>query len=635
MGTLVEFETRDEKLKKDIETQIGTLAKVAPPALPPADAAITKLYIKKIEGDYDVSRAKQDTDNAIDLLYIAYNATPQTEDEVDIRKQIHGIMDSLVKAQQASERAMNNVHLAVGNVLREVDAYFPDWLNARRCKGPEDVAGIKTLKAFLADDLLELAKAIKKQALKVGAVLDDIATTYDAILKDTENVTKKSETGLAGRLKDATAVRKQIAAAQAKRDQLEKLVEDLKLEVEKYDRLAKEYESKAKTAEERAFVLSIIKFALSILAGGIPLIVKALTPSGTGGGSVASGTVSTESRAVGDKNATGGKDLNHADILAAKRQIAEKAVNATELEEEVKEAQHEVAAVEDALKKQQEAEGKPTGTTTFTEKVEDDDSETVKAIRVRIGEKKEALKKAEDNYNIIIGELSGLQASVVALEKGLSEESRKKGEDTAAGLRKKQMEMLNKVQIYERERRTQNEELIKIKALLAGNLSEQETIQLAVQSLNVSISALKRTQEIIHEMAHFFKSFAAFLDDVCQETENDIKLFDDAVGRETMRKFYLENLIAGGDKFFLRQTAEWNAIDQVSDKFKKSFAEGWSKLNLLNRKYIGGNDLRAYMKVASEQIDRIVAERKAAADQKVLDLESYRKQVTDNATKTA
>ena len=240
MATLVEFETRDEKLKKDIETQIGALAKVAPPALPPADAAITKLYIKKIEGDYDVSRAKQDTDNAIDLLYIAYNATPQTE--VDIRTQIHGIMDSLVKAQQASESAMHRVHLAAGNVLSEVDAYFPDWLDARQCEGPKDVAGTKTLKAFLADDLIALAKAIKRQALAVGAVLDGVATTYNAILKDTENVTKKSETALAGRLKDATAVRKQIAASQAKRDQLEKLVEDLKLEVEKYDRLAKEYE---------------------------------------------------------------------------------------------------------------------------------------------------------------------------------------------------------------------------------------------------------------------------------------------------------------------------------------------------------------------------------------------------------
>ena len=156
--------------------------------------------------------------------------------------------------------------------------------------------------------------------------MDGVATTYNAILKDTENVTKKSETALAGRLKDATAVRKQIAASQAKRDQLEKLVEDLKLEVEKYDRLAKEYELRAKTAEERAFILSIIKFALSILAGGIPLIVKALTSSDAGGGSVASGTLSTESRAVGDKNATAGKkNPNDADILAAKRQIAEKA----------------------------------------------------------------------------------------------------------------------------------------------------------------------------------------------------------------------------------------------------------------------------------------------------------------------
>ena len=63
-----------------------------------------------------------------------------------------------------------------------------------------------------------------------------------------------------------------------------------------------------------------------------------------------------------------------------------------------------------------------------------------------------------------------------------------------------QMNMLDKADQYEKERRTQSAELVKISALLKGQRSQQETIQLAIKSLNLSLSALKRTKEIVEEM---------------------------------------------------------------------------------------------------------------------------------------
>jgi len=254
----------------------------------------------------------------------------------------------------------------------------------------------------------------------------------------------------------------------------------------------------------------------------------------------------------------------------------------------------------------------------------------VKGIKTRITGKKKELTAEEVKYAGLIGALSGLQASLTALDKGLGKMTEKL-ENTAASLREMQMKMLDKVEAYEKERRNQNAELVKINALLKGKRSEEETIHLAIQSINVSLSALKRTKEIIEEIAFFFKSFADFMDQVSQETGLDIELFDKFVGRDTVRKNAFDNLVLSTDKFFLRQAAEWNAITFVSDKFVKSFADGWSKLNKLSGKYITGNELGTYLKAASIKLEEIVAEREEASKQKILDLDGYRKQLRESA----
>ena len=69
----------------------------------------------------------------------------------------------------------------------------------------------------------------------------------------------------------------------------------------------------------------------------------------------------------------------------------------------------------------------------------------------------------------------------------------------------------------------------------------------------------------------------------------------------------------------------------MADKFSKSFADGWSKVNKLGGKYIYGSELEDYLKAASVKIEEIVAERDEASRQKILDLDGYRKQLRDTA----
>lgn len=99
-----------------------------------------------------------------------------------------------------------------------------------------------------------------------------------------------------------------------------------------------------------------------------------------------------------------------------------------------------------------------------------------------------------------------------------------------------QMKMIDKAEAYENERRTQAAELIKINALLKGKQAEDDKIKLAVQSLNVSITALKRMKEIIEEIAFFFKSFADFMQAVADDAAHQIKAIDNVAELEVIRR---------------------------------------------------------------------------------------------------
>ena len=210
----------------------------------------------------------------------------------------------------------------------------------------------------------------------------------------------------------------------------------------------------------------------------------------------------------------------------------------------------------------------------------------------------------------------------------LSEEQKSQ----ADSLRKMQMDMLDKVEKYEKARREQAGELAKINALLKGKRTTEEKIQLAIKSLNMSLSALKRAREIIVEIAAFFKSFADFMGVVGDQAKQREKKIGDLMKRTDIGASKLKMTIKGTETFFIKQAGEWNAVKIVSDKFIQNFSEGWSKLNTLSGKYITGDELTAYLEAAADRITQISQERRQAANDRIADLDAYRAELRKQQT---
>jgi len=616
------FESREVKINKDIESEVAKIRANAEFELPKSDAEIVHGFVRKIEGSYNVDRAKKDTDNAIDLLYIAYNTTPQ--EEGDIRVKISAIMDQLIKSQQNSERTMREASHVANNILHALSDIFPDW---RDVKEGNDA---KEIKGFVGKDLFKLANEIKGKALDIQKALNAIADAYDKIIKDTVAATSTSEKALSARLKEKAAIEKEINEANAERERLESLVKDLQDEVAKFEKKARDYESRAETAEERAFVMSIIRVGAQMVSAAMPAVAMALGGAATGGTSIlAASTLNTVKRVAGDKEG-GAKEDGTAEQIETKKEISKKQAEMTASEEKKKELNKKIEKLEEEKAKLVAAKGEDGGSSEPETDAGASSSAEVKALDERINAAKTELDAETKKYSEIGTVLAGLKASLDALDKNLGKLTDEQ-QQQAASLREIQMKMLDKVEAYEKEKRGQTAELVKIKALLKGKRSEEETIQLAIKSLNLSVSALKRMKEIVEEIAFFFKSFADFMGQVSDEAAQQVKNIESVAEMETLRKNRLARLIESTDEFFIKQAGEWNAVTIVSDKFTRNFADGWSKLNKLNGTYIKGDELDAYLQTASAKLTEIVAEREAAADRKIADLEGYRKQIIASA----
>ncbi len=304
----VEFE-----IAKRIEDQIETIAAASPQTLPDENHPLVEDYVRKIEGNYSVARSKADTDNAIDLLYIAYNTTPQEEGE--IRVTISDLMGRLISAQQESELKMRGAVEDAGRILKSINDMFRDW---REVQAGDDNAD---LKAFLSEDMVDLANDIKKKAQGVADELTTIAKTYDGIIDDTDTATRQAETALAGRINDKAALEKEINANQAQQAKLESLVSDLEESVKKYQKMADDYASRADTAEKRAFIMSIVRVGAQMLTAAIPAITAGVTAYATGGTSLLAGAAAEGGKQATNRDSASASDDNTADVIEKKKEV--------------------------------------------------------------------------------------------------------------------------------------------------------------------------------------------------------------------------------------------------------------------------------------------------------------------------
>ncbi|WP_313714086.1 hypothetical protein [Pseudomonas sp.] len=582
MSDVVSFTNRNVLLEHDIAREVMEIIDQQEFQLPTAQSPLVSKFVNKIEGNYDTSRAKTDTDHAVSLLYIAYNTTPQ--EHGTIRVKISRIMSQLVEAQQDSERQIKDSVRVAGTIGQQLQSLLPDWLDVRNSADPEDI------KRFVKADLLDMAKRISTAAMSVRSSLNTIILKYDGILKDIKDVTDRSEIALSETIAANQAINDEIVQATARREELDSLVSALQVQIERFERMAAEYGKQAKSAEQKSFWASMIKTLTQVLSAVLPIAALAAT----GGAGAALGVAATGTPALlANANVDPDKVVQKSS-LEAQREGQSKIVQTRQIRVGELEQQHAEATTE--AQKQAVAS---------------------------------ALEKAQGELREAQNQLSQVENQLGALLRQLGASADEAGAELklqGASLRELEQQMLANVQKYEEVKRGQVAELAKITVLLDAKRSEEQTIELAVRSLNLSVSALKRSKEIVEEIAFFFKSFADFMQLIVDEAMTRMDEYEKAGNSAELRKHRLEAIRLNTDEFFVTQAAEWLAVGMVSTRFAQLFNDGWSKLNRLAGQYIKGDELHAYLVQASQQLKLIIEDREAASNQRIASLQSYRQE---------
>jgi hypothetical protein len=603
--TVVSFEF---DLDKKIDAEREKIVDADALTLPDDTSVLVADYVRKIEGTYDVTRSKQDTDNTIDLLYIAYNTTPQGQGQ--IRVGIDKIMTALIDAQQQSQRKMESATRAARYIVEEVGDIFADWEEVRGGGDSGEIVG------FLEGDLIDLATTIRETADTIRADLDQVAAVYDGIIEQTSTITRESEVALGEQITNKEALEREINAANAERLKLETLMDELQQAIRKYEKMANEYKSQAETAEERAFIMGLVRVGAQMVAAAAPAIAMAATGAATGGASIVASSAASTVKQMTQSDAAEATDDKTADAIEKKKERADEKAKITAAEAEKKKLEKTVKELE-GEKKKVEADAAADADIKATK---------IDALIARI----EAAEEGIEAQNKVIATaklvVEGLTEALKALDRNM-EEMGEKQEEHAKNLRAMQMEMINKVESYENEKRAQAGELVKINALLTGQRSEEETIQLVIRSLNLSIKSLKRAREIIVEMSFFFKSFSSFMTVVIEDTGRQVKAIERATKKDELSESALGRVVRRADDFFVTQTAQWYAVARVSALFVDNFTDGWTKLNRLSGRYLDGDELRDYLTVAADRIDEISFARQEAARATIASLDAYRAQV--------
>lgn len=592
MSEVIPFISRNARIDSAISSHIEALSRATPLRLPVEQTALVANYVEKIEGTYDTSRAKHDTDHAIDLLYIAYNTTPQ--EQGDIRVRIGSIMNDLITAQQESERSIKSairVANRIGTTLRNC---LPDWLDVKEGGDPEEI------KEFVTADLLAMANEVTQAAITVRDSLTTIADRYDVIIRNTADATARSEVALSDTIQADSKLQSELVIANARREMLEGLVADLQQQVARYEKLAQEYGSQAKTAEQKSFWASLLKTGAQMLGALLPMVAM----GATGGASAVIGGASMAAAAgLGQQNQA--DDLHKG--IQMKKARSELRAEQTLLNEQRDKLK---SNLDDLSKRNADAADPAKGT-----------------LDGRISDVQADLEKVAARQGELSQELSQLEAALKAIGEhaaSLSAEQRKQ----AGNLRDMQMQMLGKAEEYENTRREQACELVNLTALLAGQRNEKQNIELAVRSLNLSVSALKRTKEIVEEMAFFFKSFSDFMQVILDQATDQVSSYESAGNSARLRANRLAQLVRSTDEFFISQAGQWLAVGVVSDRFAQTFKDGWSKLNKLSGTYITGQELPAYLDQASFTLKMIIDDREKASHQRLTYLASYRDELS-------
>lgn len=592
MTNTIPFVSKSARLADAIAEHVKQARAQQPLQLPGIDAEIVNRYVEQIEGSYDTARAKTDTDHAIELLYIAYNTTPQVQGK--IRNAISDIMSKLINAQQASQVTITDAVTVAEDIGTRLCNDLPEWTDIKESESTGEI------KAFIANDLLALAKFIETKALYIKDNLLIIVKDYDVIIAETEAVTKDSQSLLGTTLEANAKLAAEMRASQARSEALEALVDDMRKQVEQFQKLADDYQNQAQSAEQKSSWGALLQGLLEVVGVVMPIVALV---SGVGAPAIAASVV------VGSVSQRVASNQETATAISMREDQSRLQVEQKALQETLEGQRKNVQSLQD---EQAQATGQS--------------DEEASGLQARLGKAQEALNETLAKTAKLEDSMAELQNALGQLETHagtLSEQQASKAKD----LRQLQLEMVSKAEAYETKRSEHGAELTSLKVLLAGQRDEQETNELAIRSLGLSMSALKRTREIVEEVSQFFQSFSSFMQRVSNDANAQVESYEKVAQSETLRRHKREQVFASTDAFFIEQAAQWLAVGKVCEVFAQTFADGWSKLNELNGTYITGEQLDDYLSTAATKLGEIMQTREDMKARRLSDLDSYRKQI--------
>lgn len=562
--------------------------------LPKSNSNLVSLYIRQASAGYNIDGARNDVISTVELLSIAYSATPQKAGV--LRVAISDIQQDVIAAQGNSELAMNDAYNSAKNMLEDIEYAFEDWNDA------------SDKQAFLTEDFSDLVTSLQKKAADISYKLKETANIFGSIHKKTSDTTSSSEFFLGTELDIQQKIEEEIMQYQADEAELESLITGLQAAIAKFNKRASDFAAQAKTAENRAFISGIIQTG----ATAISSVVSAYTMGSAG---VALNALNSKS-----------SDASSIDQTDSKMPISEitSDKNAAELETEIITKQRTVdesqKKVDDLSKTVGDAESK-----VKTQKDKNDDTSTGKAtltqLEVNLEQQKTTLAKEKEDLSTALRVLAATKA-LLQQTAAIAEEIRSEQKDQAAGLRALQAEALKKVDEYEAEKIKQDAKLVRTAVLLRGRQTKKSTITLSVQSLNLSVTSLKKVQSIISEVAFFFENFSNFLKGMAEQADRmagRISNYASKTDRETTTRRIVE--------FFIGQYGQWLATQDITSRFQAAFQDGRIEMNRLSGKYLSGDELKEYLLTAADRIDDIATAREKASKVRITNIQDAKKEL--------
>ena len=217
MSNVVKFQTKTQLLADAIRANIVQVMASENTQLPGEDSELVKNFIKKIEGDYDLSLAKVDTDNAVELINIAYNSIPQSlgQGRVGLSK----LQQNLLDGQKNAAMQMNEAAHTAQLIHKKIAKLYPIWRDVVDGRAVKELAdspdAIADFKDFIQSDLIPLTHYIEENSEQIANKLTDISKLYEALVKEAQAASIKTQESLAKEIKNRTDIQDDIAKNQA------------------------------------------------------------------------------------------------------------------------------------------------------------------------------------------------------------------------------------------------------------------------------------------------------------------------------------------------------------------------------------------------------------------------------------